>query len=88
MTEPVRTCIGCRGRAGRSTLLRLVHDADADLVRLDERKAAPGRGAHLHDDPDCFALAVRRRAIGRALRLTSQVVVADELRERFDVADI
>ena len=29
----------------------------------------PGRGAHLHPDPDCLALAERRRAFGRALRV-------------------
>jgi predicted RNA-binding protein YlxR (DUF448 family) len=28
----------------------------------------PGRGAHLHPDPECLALAERRRAFGRALR--------------------
>jgi predicted RNA-binding protein YlxR (DUF448 family) len=28
----------------------------------------PGRGAHLHPDPGCLALAVRRKAIPRALR--------------------
>ncbi|MDQ1747075.1 MAG: uncharacterized protein QOD07_1338 [Frankiaceae bacterium] len=28
----------------------------------------PGRGAHLHLDPECLALAERRRAFGRALR--------------------
>jgi hypothetical protein len=29
----------------------------------------PGRGAHLHLDPECLALAERRRAFGRALRV-------------------
>ena len=30
-----------------------------------------GRGAHLHPTPACFDLAVRRRAFGRALRVTT-----------------
>jgi uncharacterized protein len=29
----------------------------------------PGRGAWLHPTPECFELAVRRKAFGRALRL-------------------
>ena len=29
----------------------------------------PGRGAHLHPDPECLALAERRKAFGRALRV-------------------
>ena len=34
----------------------------------DPRGRMPGRGAHLHPDPECLALAERRRAFGRALR--------------------
>jgi predicted RNA-binding protein YlxR (DUF448 family) len=36
----------------------------------DPARRRPGRGAHLHPDPACLALAERRRAFGRALRLT------------------
>jgi len=35
---------------------------------IDVRRRLPGRGAHLHPDPDCLALALRRRALPRALR--------------------
>jgi hypothetical protein len=40
----------------------------------------PGRGASLHPDPACFALAERRRAFGRALRV-SGVLDIDPVRE-------
>ena len=33
----------------------------------------PGRGAWLHPTPECFELAVRRKAFGRALRLQAAV---------------
>ena len=68
---PVRTCVGCRDRAPASTLLRVVAEADADVVRLkvDPRHRLPGRGAYLHVDPACLAKAERRRAFGRALRV-------------------
>lgn len=65
-TGPVRTCVGCRARAAKSELLRVVA-VDGDAV-IDVRGAMPGRGAHLHPDPGCLALAVRRKAIPRALR--------------------
>ena len=39
-------------------------------VLPDPRRRLPGRGAHLHPDPACLALAERRRAFGRALRVT------------------
>jgi predicted RNA-binding protein YlxR (DUF448 family) len=47
-------------------LLRVVVHGH-DLVPDPARKM-PGRGASLHLDPDCLALAERRRAFGRALR--------------------
>jgi predicted RNA-binding protein YlxR (DUF448 family) len=39
----------------------------------DPRGRLPGRGAHLHPDPECLDLAERRRAFGRALRLGGPV---------------
>lgn len=67
MSEPVRTCLGCRARAPVATLLRVVARNGAVLV--DVRRDAPGRGAHLHPTSDCLALAERRRVFPRALRV-------------------
>ncbi|HVS69219.1 MAG TPA: YlxR family protein [Mycobacteriales bacterium] len=65
--EPVRTCVGCRVKAAKSELLRVV--AVEGTLTPDPRGTSPGRGAHLHPDPACLALAERRRAFPRALRL-------------------
>ncbi len=68
---PVRTCVGCRARDSRSSLLRVVLVTDAagsPALVPDEAARLPGRGAWLHPDPDCLALAQRRKAFGRALR--------------------
>ena len=74
----MRTCIGCRDRFAKSDLLRIVavrgETGEARLLP-DPRGRLPGRGAHLHPTLDCLALAERRRAIGRALRLTVPVDV-------------
>ena len=67
MVQPVRTCIGCRRKAGKSELVRLVWQ---QVVVVDRAQRAPGRGAYLHPGPDCVALALKRRALGRALRVT------------------
>jgi len=45
----------------------------AVAVVPDPRRRIPGRGAHIHPDPACLALAERRRAFGRALRITGVV---------------
>lgn len=67
VSEPVRTCVGCRRRSEKKALLRVVW-SDGQVV-VDERQAAPGRGAYLHPDPKCLAQAAKKRAFGRALRV-------------------
>jgi predicted RNA-binding protein YlxR (DUF448 family) len=63
----VRTCVGCRVRAAKSDLLRVV-SRDGDVVP-DPRAQLPGRGAYLHLSRECFEQAERRRSFARALRL-------------------
>ena len=62
----VRTCVGCRERAVKSALLRIV--VAGDEVVPDPLARLPGRGAYLHPSPGCFERAQLRRAIARALR--------------------
>jgi predicted RNA-binding protein YlxR (DUF448 family) len=69
VSEPQRTCIGCRGRAAKAALLRVTWQRDVGPV-VDLRQTAPGRGAYLHPRPVCLQLAVKRRAAGRALRVS------------------
>ena len=67
---PQRTCVGCRVRAAKSDLLRVV-GAEIDGVRAvvpDPRGRLSGRGASVHPVPECLDLAERRRAFPRALR--------------------
>ncbi|MFG1809893.1 YlxR family protein [Streptomyces sp. NPDC049040] len=63
---PERTCVGCRQRAAKSDLLRVVMSGDVCVP--DHRGTLPGRGAYLHPALACLDLAVRRRAFGRAFR--------------------
>ncbi|AYA27881.1 MULTISPECIES: YlxR family protein [Rhodococcus] len=74
-TTPVRTCVGCRQRTLAAELLRVVareKEPSGFAVIPDPRRRLPGRGAWLHPTPECLGLAVRRRAFGRALRVTGQ----------------
>ncbi len=67
--EPVRTCVGCRARASRASLLRVVI-RNGELV-FDEDAVLPGRGAWVHPTPECVDTALRRRAFARALRVSA-----------------
>ncbi|RLP74792.1 YlxR family protein [Mycetocola tolaasinivorans] len=71
--EPVRTCVGCRTRDARSSLLRVVLRGNALCV--DETASLPGRGAWVHPTLQCFGTAIKRRAFGRALRFTGALDV-------------
>ncbi|RSS81703.1 YlxR family protein [Streptomyces sp. WAC06614] len=63
---PERTCVGCRERAAKSDLLRIVAVEGACVP--DRRGTLPGRGAYVHPAVVCLDQAVRRRAFSRALR--------------------
>lgn len=72
MSEPVRSCVGCRTRAPQSELVRLARvGQDVQISRT-----APGRGAWVHPSADCLAGALRKGTLTRALR--AQVVVDPE----------
>src|SRR5215469_157224 len=73
-TAVVRTCVGCRERADKSDLLRLV--AAGNEVVPDPRALLAGRGAYVHPSRGCFELAQRRRAFPRALRVPGPLGVA------------
>lgn len=66
-SRPLRTCIGCGGKDQRSELTRLVVGKDG-LARIDEGKAAHGRGAWVHPRETCLQQAESQRALGRAFR--------------------
>ncbi len=74
---PTRMCVGCRERGAQDLLLRVVavttDPGGPRAVRPDPRRRLPGRGAYVHPRPECLALAERRRAFPRALRLPGPV---------------
>ena len=72
---PVRTCVGCRQRAPKTDLVRVVVGRDGAAVP-DPRGRMPGRGASLHPSTDCLDLAERRRVFARALRVAGPVDTA------------
>lgn len=64
--EPERSCVGCRKRAAKADLLRIVRSAAG--ARVDLVGSASGRGAYVHPDPACADAALRRGAVASALR--------------------
>ena len=69
--DSVRTCLGCRQRAPRTSLVRVV--ARDGRVAVDTAARLPGRGAWVHPDSGCVSSAIRRNAFGRALRVSGSL---------------
>ena len=87
-SPPVRTCVGCRERAAKQDLLRVVAQDLGEGLRVvpDPAGRASGRGAYLHRSPDCLDRAVRRRVFSRALRAPVSPDV-EQLREHLEQDD-
>ena len=74
-------CVGCRGRADASSLIRVV--AVDGRVIPDPARKLPGRGAHLHPTMQCLERAERSKALPRALRVVGQLDIT-ALREEIE----
>lgn len=73
MAEPLRMCAGCRERAPKKQLIRVVRTPDGRLL-LDAREKAPGRGAYICRKAECLKKARKSRALERALN----IAISDE----------
>jgi predicted RNA-binding protein YlxR (DUF448 family) len=71
--NPVRTCVGCRQRANRADLLRVI--ASSNELVFDALAKQPGRGAWIHSNADCIQKANDRGAFARALRSKFQLTI-------------
>jgi hypothetical protein len=66
--EPERTCVGCRGKAAKRSLLRIALSGPG-RVSVDPAAVIQGRGVYIHRSQTCVDQALRRRGtIERALR--------------------
>lgn len=65
--ESARTCLGCRERTDKPSLLRVV--AREGEVIPDPSAQLSGRGGWVHPTRECIEKAIKRKAFGRALRV-------------------
>ena len=72
---PERSCVACRTRDQKRSLIRLVRTPDGQ-VQVDPTGRQPGRGAYLCAGQGCWNAALKRKALNRALRT---VLTAEEI---------
>jgi uncharacterized protein len=76
---PQRTCVACRTERQKRDLVRVVRTPAGDVV-LDESGRINGRGAYLCGDGSCWAAALKKSSLERALG----VPLPAELRHRLE----
>lgn len=74
--DPMRTCLVCRSRRSKGSLLRLAMDPGTGWIVLDHKQRLPGRGAYVC--AECLSgLKAGRRALkafrGRARGLSNEL---------------
>ena len=79
--RPQRSCVACRQTRDQRELIRLVRTADGH-VAIDERGRAPGRGAYLCRQTDCWQRALTGGALAHALKISPTLPAED--REALD----
>ena len=62
-----RTCCGCGQIFDKKELIRVVRTPEGAVI-LDSTGKANGRGAYLCRKSECLQLAVKKRALQRALK--------------------
>ena len=65
---PQRTCIGCRESSAKREFVRIVRTVEG-TVEVDPTGKKSGRGAYLCRRRPCWETALKRDAVGRALKV-------------------
>lgn len=77
---PQRTCVACRQVQAKGALVRLVRTREGVFPDLQGKR--PGRGAYLHNQPECWEPGLAG-PLGSALRTTLTEDDLQRLREFF-----
>ena len=76
---PQRTCIACRDKTAKRSLIRIVRTPEGEVM-VDPTGRANGRGAYLCDDPACWQRALKSNALDFALKVTLDESAKERLR--------
>jgi hypothetical protein len=79
-------CAGCRERAPKKELIRIVRTPTGEVI-ADARDKAPGRGAYICRKSTCLKKAQKSRALERMLNVVIPPETYEALGEVLDGVD-
>ena len=80
---PLRTCVGCKEVKPKKELIRVVKQADGNIM-LDFTGKANVRGAYLCPNVDCLAQAIKTRRLAREFETQIPDSVYDDLQKQIE----
>jgi hypothetical protein len=78
---PYRTCIGCQNKKPKRELLRIIRTPEG-IIEIDETGKKSGRGAYLCYNIACWKEAVKKKRLGKALKVEPTKEVIEILEEK------
>ena len=67
LTEPMRTCVGCRESKPKKDMIRVCcYEGE---LSVDVTGRAKGRGVYVCSDPECLAKVIKKKALCRGFRM-------------------
>ncbi len=80
---PLRKCIATQEQLPKKELLRIVRTPEGS-VKIDTTGRMNGRGAYLKKSKESVEIALKRKALERALEVTLDPSFIEELRSLFN----
>lgn len=78
---PLRKCLGCNEMKPKKELIRIVRSPEGK-VHIDKTGKSPGRGCYICSCIDCLNSAVKAKRVERALDVSVDTQIFEELREQ------
>ena len=79
-SQPERLCVGCNQAKPKKELVRIVMNKDGQIA-LDVTGKAPGRGAYVCHNVECFEQAFKQRKLERSFKHAVSKEIYEALRE-------
>ncbi len=80
--QPLRQCIGCGQMKDKRELIRIIRDAEGNIL-LDTTGKKNGRGAYICSDEKCFCKVMKTKGLDRAFKMNVEPSVYEKLSEEF-----